>query len=111
MFKKNFERICAERGVSPTKAVKAVGLAESAYPGWTETSVPRNSTLLKLANYLNVTVDDLLRDDLPSEVAAEPSNSQEQSLLDAFRSLPPATQAALLALVQTWEGDGRKQYP
>lgn len=104
MFKKNFERICAERGVSPTKAVKAVGLAESAYPGWTETSVPRNSTLLKLANYLNVTVDDLLNDDHPREVMIESSDSKEQELLNAFRTLSPATQDALLALVRTWEG-------
>lgn len=104
MFKKNFERICAERGVSPTKAVTAIGLSDSAYSGWTDVSVPRKTTLIKLAEYLDVTVDDLLTEKPSDGTVAIQATPQEQELLFAFRHLPPASQDALLALVKSYDG-------
>ena len=60
MFKKNFEKICIDKGVKPTVVVRDCGLAASTYTLWTDESVPRQSTLKKLADYLGVSVDDLL---------------------------------------------------
>lgn len=111
MFKSNFTRICTDKGISPSRVLTDLGYSSSVYSEWTETTVPRNKTLVKIAEYLGVTIDDLLNEKPSNGIAAVQVTPQEQSLLDAFRSLPPATQAALLALVQTWEGDGRKQYP
>lgn len=63
MFKENFIRICNLRGVSPSRCVKDAGLGSSAYSQWTETTVPHDATLMKLAERLDCTVEDLLSDD------------------------------------------------
>lgn len=60
MFKKNFEKICFEKGLKPTIVVRECGFAASTYTLWTDSSVPRRATLQKLADYLGVSVDDLL---------------------------------------------------
>lgn len=60
MFKKNFERLCRDRGLYPSAVCEKIGLSRSAWSDWTDKSVPRKSTLKKLADYLGVSVDDLL---------------------------------------------------
>lgn len=60
MFKKNFDRICVDKGVKPTIVVRDIGLAASTYTHWTDDTVPRKATLQKLADRLGVSVDDLL---------------------------------------------------
>lgn len=60
MFKEKFIRLCNERKIAPTAVCKEVGLSNAAYTGWNEDSVPRQATLLKIADYFGVTVDCLL---------------------------------------------------
>lgn len=62
-FKRNYEKICFEKRLKPSAVCNAIGLSYSTYTLWTETSVPRKSTLKKLADYLGVTEEELLRDD------------------------------------------------
>ena len=92
MFKRNFIRICAERGVAPTAVLKNIGLSNATFSCWTDESVPRETTLLKLSDYLDVTVEDLLRDPdeqfttdpAPTAPAPEPSSvtSEIYKLID-----------------------------
>ncbi len=63
MFKQNFIRICAERNVSPTVVCKKIGISKSNFSEWTDETVPRATTLQKIANYFGVSVDYLLRKD------------------------------------------------
>jgi repressor LexA len=66
MFKKIFTKLCSERGVAPTAVCSEIGLSNAAYSCWTDESVPRKTTLYKLANYFNVSVDYLLgKEDSP----------------------------------------------
>lgn len=66
MFKKIFIRLCNERGVAPTTVCRENGLSNAAFSCWTDDSIPRKTTLLKLANYFNVSVDYLLgKEDTP----------------------------------------------
>lgn len=77
MFKQNFINICIERGVAPTAVLKQIGLSNATFTCWTEDSVPRQTTLKKLADYFGITPEDLLRD--PAEkvptIPAEPATS------------------------------------
>ena len=57
MFKKRFEELCIEKNVFPTIVCTAIGLSKSAYTKWTDESIPRRATLLKLANYFGVSVE------------------------------------------------------
>lgn len=111
MFKSNFTRICADKGISPSRVLTDLGYSSSVYSEWTETTVPRNKTIVKLAEYLGVTVDELTGDAVPK--ATDILTDREKSLLDAFRRLPPASQDALLALVKSYDaspgGSGNRQ--
>ena len=59
-FKKNYERLCFEKRMKPSAVCEAIGLARSTYSLWNDNSIPRQATLKKLADYLGVSVDDLL---------------------------------------------------
>lgn len=61
MFKQNFIKICSERGVAPTAVLRDIGLSNATFSCWTDESVPRQTTLVKIANYFSITVEDLLR--------------------------------------------------
>lgn len=76
MFKKNFEILCVEKGVSPTAACKAIGLSNAAYSKWSDGSEPRPATLIKLANYFGVSIEALTAD-TPPKLPEEP----EQTLI------------------------------
>ena len=60
MFKKNFTEICAQKGLAPSMVCKSIGLSGSVYSEWSDDTVPRKTTLIKLADYLGVSVDYLL---------------------------------------------------
>ena len=56
MFKKIFTKLCNERGEAPSAVCEHVGLSNSAYSKWDESSVPRTATLYRIAEYFNVSV-------------------------------------------------------
>ena len=62
MFKQNFINICADRGVAPTTVLRQIGLSNATFSCWTDESIPRQTTLTKLADYFGITPEDLLRD-------------------------------------------------
>ena len=71
MFKTIFTKLCNEKGESPTSVCLKVGLSNSAYTAWNDHSVPRLSTLIKIADYFGVSTDYLLgREQAASPFAA-----------------------------------------
>lgn len=54
MFWNLFEKLCSQKGVSPTKACKDMDLANGNIQRWKEGSAPRNSTALIIAKYFGV---------------------------------------------------------
>lgn len=66
MFKENFIKFCNIKGIPPTVVCKHIGLSNAAFSNWTDESVPRKATLMKLADYFGCTVDDLLSDEPPA---------------------------------------------
>lgn len=68
MFKENFIRLCNKIGKSPTAVCKDLDLSNSVYTQWTETSVPRKATLMKIADYFNVPVETLIKDNNENEL-------------------------------------------
>lgn len=56
MFKKIFIKLCSQRNVAPTVVCQAIGLSNAAFSKWTEDSIPRDTTLQKIADYFGVTV-------------------------------------------------------
>lgn len=56
MFKENFVRLCNQRGESPTVVCKKIGITSSAFSKWTDESIPRQATLIRIADYFGTTV-------------------------------------------------------
>lgn len=94
MFKKNFDRICLEKGLKPTVVVRDIGLSAASYSCWNENSVPRQSTVQKLAEYLGVTVSDLLDDPAPTDrmlhlpINERTISDEEYEIIVAMRRQP-----------------------
>lgn len=106
MFKDNFERLLQTHNVKAYAVAKATGISQgllSEYKsGKKEPSIPN---LQKLADYFDVTVDDLLGNkNSPAEdgeadmVATTPA---ERELLRLLRSFPEEDQARILAAIET----------
>lgn len=104
MFKRNFERICFEKGLAPSAVCEAIGLSRSAYSGWNDLSVPRKGTLDKLSVYLQVPLSSLLEESSPSEQTSSNAmataiyketlslTAEETTIIKAFRSNPSFAQ-------------------
>ena len=60
LFFDNFDRYCKKFGKTNSEVTKAIGLDPSSCTGWRNGSVPRNSTLKKLADYFGITVEELM---------------------------------------------------
>ena len=100
MFKENFIKICVDKGISPTTVCTQVGISKSNYSNWSDDTIPRKTTLLKIASYLNVTVDDLLADNTQKTPPASKELTEgEAKLLELFRAMPEDRQAAYLDLL------------
>lgn len=56
MFYERLVTICAQKGTNPTAVCKALGFAESAAARWKQGSVPRDTTIKKIADYFGVPV-------------------------------------------------------
>lgn len=91
MFKKNFERICAQKGVAPTAVCIKIGLSNAVYSKWTEESIPRKTTLIKIANELGVTVEELLEEKKPAE-----NGGRAEEFMRLYEALSPELQEAFL---------------
>ncbi len=93
----NFKAACKERGTSATQALKDLGISQGMPSKWKNGASPREDTVRRMADYLGIPVSELVGD-------ISTLSDAEQDLVRTFRTLSPATQDALLALVRTWEG-------
>lgn len=60
MFKEKFIRLCNDRGEYPSAVCKKIGITPSAFSQWTDDTIPRRATLIKIADYFGVSVAYLL---------------------------------------------------
>ncbi len=60
-FYQKLNNICQENGTNVTKVATSLGFAPSAGTTWKRmTGLPRNSTLKKIADHFNMTIDELI---------------------------------------------------
>ena len=67
MFWDNFYNACLEKGIKPNPLAKELDIASGSMTTWKKGGIPNGETLIKLADYLDVSVDYLLdRTDQPN---------------------------------------------
>jgi transcriptional regulator with XRE-family HTH domain len=107
MFKENFIRLCNERGEYPSAVCKKVGITPAAFSQWTEDTVPRKTTLVKVADYFGVSTDYLLGTEheflqtFAQEKDPPKISESEEKLLALFREVPEADQEMVLMMIQS----------
>ena len=101
MFKERFERLCFEKGMSPNAVCAEIGLSNSAYSKWTESSVPRASVLIKLSEYFGVSIAYLKGEEEThiSVAPIEPLSEQEKTLIRIFRETTEEGRLEMIAAV------------
>lgn len=88
MFYDVFSSLCAERGISVSKATENIGLNRAAVAKWKKGAVPVGATLQKFADYFGVTTDYLLngeQKEKPSTVSGEELSYSDMQLLAAIK--------------------------
>lgn len=103
MFWDNFVRLCNQAGKYPNTVAAEVGVKSTGtVTGWKNGANPRETVLLKLADYFGVTVDYLLNaeKESPTSVAADGVDELDKEALDIMHQLPPEKRAAGLAMLR-----------
>lgn len=73
MFYDIFLQLCAEKGIKPTPAALDIGVSSSAVVKWRKGATPSGETLQKIAEYFDVSVDDLLNEDVACSADYSPT--------------------------------------
>lgn len=55
-FYEKIEKLCTEKGISPTKAALDLGISKSNQTNWKRGTKPQNRTISKIAKYFDVPV-------------------------------------------------------
>ncbi len=88
MFYEMFIRLCDEKGVKPTNVIEELGFSSGNLSRWKGGLEPGRKSLLKIAEYFNVSTDYLI-----GKSAEKPNLSpKEQRVLDIYNSLSPEQQ-------------------
>jgi transcriptional regulator with XRE-family HTH domain len=92
MFYDKFVRLCNERGVSPSSVAVKVGVDKSAVTRWSKGAEPRYPTLMRIADYFGVSMDDLNGDPEPPPQNEPATITNEdgglEAALEALRNQP-----------------------
>lgn len=109
MFSDNYINLCAERNIAITTAAVEIGYSRNAGLKWASGSVPRKTTLIKIANYFGVPVDDLINE----KTAAPEGDGERQIWANAWDQAGPEAREAALAVLrlgaQPPEDPGKRQ--
>lgn len=87
MFKEKFVKLCSAKGVSPSFVAKQVGISAAAFSQWGNETVPRKTTLLKIADYFGVSVDYLLGKEEKPETNAVILGEKKVRLVPVYESV------------------------
>lgn len=101
MFWERFEGLCASVGKAPNNVASELKIPSGSITAWSNGTVPRNKTILKIANYFGVSVDYLSGNDTKKEPATngDEHSKEDLELLDSFHAADATTQAAIRLLL------------
>lgn len=111
MFWDNFVTLCNQKGKSPNGACAELGFSANTATKWKQGSVPRDTTLRKIADYFGVTVDELLAEPAPSPVdeAMAKLTASMQEALDSMEKEKSPILRSLEGLVKNMTRDQQRE--
>lgn len=106
-FYKNYVQHCAKKRVSPSAAAEAVGLSRTSPNGWKKGKNPNDSTLAKLADFFEISVDELLygqKEKSPTTEVVELTETKQKAL-DLLMGLDENAARRLLKVMEAFVED------
>lgn len=109
-FKENFNRICREKGTTPTALCKKLGESTSKVSAWNNGSLPKEPMMLRLAQELGCSVMDFFADDnyIATRIA-EPKDDDECDILRVYRMLDRRAKHEFMSIVYDFENRAELQ--
>ena len=90
MFWNRFYSLCIQKGIKPNPLGSKIGISSGVITKWKNGAIPNGDTLIKIADYLDCSVDYLLgRTDTPGKTAAsmDASSPNQEKLTDLYNVL------------------------
>lgn len=109
-FSDNFNRICRERGTTPTALLKELGVSTNKVTRWNNGSLPKQEMLVRLAHELNCSVMDFFQDEgdlLDSKDFA--LSEDERDIIKFYRILTLREQHIFMARMYDYENKMKKE--
>lgn len=101
-FADNLNRICRERGTTPTTLCKELGLSTSKVSAWNNGSLPKQEIMVQLAHKLECSVMDFFADN--DEIkSSDTKDEDEKDILRIYRSLSRRGKHEFMAMVYEFE--------
>ena len=102
--------LCVKNNISPSRAAKDMGFTSPTVTRWKSGSIPNDVTLMKIANYFDVSMEYLktgqeqeTKKDQPAEIDKLANTKVKQRLLEYLDTLPDEKIIALLTLIKNDE--------
>lgn len=84
MFYSNFLKLCNEINKAPSAVAVELGFQKSSVTKWSRGTLPTKANQLKIANYFEITVEELMNDEdtkkFPAQIGQENSNKEDIKL-------------------------------
>ena len=82
-FYERMRFICKEKGTTVTNMLSNLGIATGSTGNWKRGSLPNGDVLMKIADYLDTSIDYILLGEFRSDL-----NSDEKQLVELYRITP-----------------------
>ena len=100
---KVFAQLLQEKGITPYRVHKETGVAQSTLSDWkTKGCTPSVESLIKIAEYLDVSVDTLLGQEIkkPATKSDDGLSKLESDFIKLLRQVPEAQRPMLYAMIE-----------
>lgn len=99
MFYDNFVRLANNIKLSPSAAAEKIGFKRSEVTRWKNGSVPRRATLIRIADFFDVSPDELLKDSTNATKKAPSITDEAHKIAEQYSKLDTYSKKAVKSLI------------
>ena len=106
MFVDEFEKLCADHGVSPSRVLDSINVSRSSYSRWKKNGYePENAVKKKIADYFGLKVHQITGKEKPSTV----SDEGQRKIYEIVNQLTPENRDKLIELSRLYLASQNKK--
>ena len=109
MFWNIFVSLCTQKGITPNRACADLNFSTATATSWKKGATPRDTTLLKIADYFNVTTDFLSGKENASPQRSTSEQEMLNTIIDCFDRCNGVYKAKLCTTAQEIAEESQSQ--